>query len=252
MLVFQKDTIHYLNKCLPTSMMHLYITRPQSVLTYWGQDKMAVIFQTTFSNACSWMKMNEFQLRQPRLRPIEALSGFGGEYRSRKEDRNFDCSDSWRILPDLRVLAHRPHDLPRSSEATHQTQSHSLQRIHPNLNSIFASKLHARDPLHCHLQAVVIVMEILSPDPEKLPSSLWSRNLRVLPKLMFGHVIEYAGDLNFYHNILCFFAWVSNSILKKRELNSNMHNGFKLSKKILISLMWSWLDYGLDGINMEY
>ena len=59
------------------------------------------------------------------------------------------------------------------------TQSHSLQRSHPHLNSIFASKLHARDPLHwvicirlirwhgAHLQAVVIVMEILIPDPEK-------------------------------------------------------------------------------------
>ena len=32
------------------------------VLTHWGWDKMAVIFQTTFSNAFSWMKMNEFWL----------------------------------------------------------------------------------------------------------------------------------------------------------------------------------------------
>ena len=32
-------------------------------LTHWGPDKMAVIFQTTFSNAFSWMKMNEFRLR---------------------------------------------------------------------------------------------------------------------------------------------------------------------------------------------
>ena len=57
----------------------------------------------------------------------------------------------------------------------------SLQRSHSHLNSIFASKLHARDPLHwvicirlirwhgAHLQAVVIAMEILLPDPEKLP-----------------------------------------------------------------------------------
>ena len=48
------------------------------------------------------------ELRQPRLRPIEALFGFGGEYRSRKEGRNFDCSDSWRMLPDSRVLALPP------------------------------------------------------------------------------------------------------------------------------------------------
>ena len=32
-------------------------------LTHWGQDKMAAIFQTTFSNAFSWMKMYKFQLR---------------------------------------------------------------------------------------------------------------------------------------------------------------------------------------------
>ena len=32
-------------------------------LTYWGQDKMAAISQTTFSNAFSWMKMYEFRLR---------------------------------------------------------------------------------------------------------------------------------------------------------------------------------------------
>ena len=147
------------------------------------------------------------ELRQPRLWPIEALSGFGGEYRSRKEGRNFDCSDSWRILPDSRVLP--------------PTQSHSIQRSHPHLNSIFASKFHAEDPLHwvigirlirwhgTPLQAVVIVMEILLPDPKKLPSSLWSRNLRVLPRLMSGHVIAYAGDLNFYHNILCYLAGLS-------------------------------------------
>ena len=106
------------------------------------------------------------------------------------------------------------HDLPWSDQASDRgggwtqpppsnapTQSHSLQRIRPHLNSILASKLHARDPLHwvicircirwhgAHLPAVVIVMEILLPDPEKLPSSLWSRNLGVFPKLMSGHVI---------------------------------------------------------------
>ena len=31
-------------------------------LTHWGWDKMATIFQTAFSNAFSWMKMNEFRL----------------------------------------------------------------------------------------------------------------------------------------------------------------------------------------------
>ena len=32
-------------------------------LTHWGRDKMAAIFQTTFSNAFSWVKMYEFRLR---------------------------------------------------------------------------------------------------------------------------------------------------------------------------------------------
>ena len=33
------------------------------VLTHWGQDKMAAIFQKTFSNAFSWMKMYKFLLK---------------------------------------------------------------------------------------------------------------------------------------------------------------------------------------------
>ena len=32
-------------------------------LTHWGRDKMAAIFQTTFSKAFSWIKMYEFRLR---------------------------------------------------------------------------------------------------------------------------------------------------------------------------------------------
>ena len=31
-------------------------------LTHWGREKMAAIFQTTFSNAFSWMKIYEFRL----------------------------------------------------------------------------------------------------------------------------------------------------------------------------------------------
>ena len=31
-----------------------------NVLTHWGRDKMAAIFQTIFSNGLSWMKMFEF------------------------------------------------------------------------------------------------------------------------------------------------------------------------------------------------
>ena len=32
-------------------------------LTHWGQDKMAAIFQTTFWNGFSWMKMYEYRLK---------------------------------------------------------------------------------------------------------------------------------------------------------------------------------------------
>ena len=32
-------------------------------LTHWGRDKMVAIFETTFSNAFSWMKMHAFRLR---------------------------------------------------------------------------------------------------------------------------------------------------------------------------------------------
>ena len=34
-----------------------------SSLTHWGRDKMAAIWQTTFSNASSWMKIYEFRFR---------------------------------------------------------------------------------------------------------------------------------------------------------------------------------------------
>ena len=34
-----------------------------SLLIHWSRDKMAAIFQTTFSNAFSWMKMYKFRLR---------------------------------------------------------------------------------------------------------------------------------------------------------------------------------------------
>ena len=40
--------------------IHLF---KEKYLTHWGRDKMAAIFQTTFSNAFSWMKMLKFLLR---------------------------------------------------------------------------------------------------------------------------------------------------------------------------------------------
>ena len=35
----------------------------KSNLTHWGRDKMAAVFQTTFWNGFSWMKMHEFRLK---------------------------------------------------------------------------------------------------------------------------------------------------------------------------------------------
>ena len=39
------------------------ITKAGHLLTHWGWDKMAAILQTSFSNAFSWMKMFDFQLK---------------------------------------------------------------------------------------------------------------------------------------------------------------------------------------------
>ena len=43
--------------------MQMPIHKPYYVLTHWGRDKMAVIFQTTFSSGFSWTKMYEFRLK---------------------------------------------------------------------------------------------------------------------------------------------------------------------------------------------
>ena len=39
------------------------MNRPHCLLTHWGRDKMAAIFQTTLSNAFSWIRILEFWLR---------------------------------------------------------------------------------------------------------------------------------------------------------------------------------------------
>ena len=50
------------------STMEIYI-----LLTHWGRGTMAAIFQMTFSNAFSWMKMSGFRLRFPKG-PINNIS----------------------------------------------------------------------------------------------------------------------------------------------------------------------------------
>ena len=59
-----KDQIHicpviHLNikyRSIKICIYHVY-------LTHWGRDKMVAIFQTTFTNAFSWMKIYGFRLR---------------------------------------------------------------------------------------------------------------------------------------------------------------------------------------------
>ena len=51
-------------RCRHMSIMTFHITSNSTFyLTHWGRDKMATIFQTTFSNAFSWMKMFKFRLK---------------------------------------------------------------------------------------------------------------------------------------------------------------------------------------------
>ena len=39
------------------------VTLINSIVTHWTRNKVAAIFQTTFSNAFSWMKINKLRLR---------------------------------------------------------------------------------------------------------------------------------------------------------------------------------------------
>ena len=51
-------------------------------LTHWGRDKMAAVFQTTFSNAFSWMKMYKFRIRfHWSLFPRDQLTIFQHKFR---------------------------------------------------------------------------------------------------------------------------------------------------------------------------
>ena len=44
-----------------TRSFYALITQPD--LTHWGRDKMAAVFQPTYSNGFSWMKLYEFRLK---------------------------------------------------------------------------------------------------------------------------------------------------------------------------------------------
>ena len=51
------------NKPMPNLVFAKILTSRGNELTHWGRDKMAAIFQTTVSNAFSWMKLYEFWLK---------------------------------------------------------------------------------------------------------------------------------------------------------------------------------------------
>ena len=53
----------YQQPCYWLSFHGIFWLQHHTHLTHWGRDKMAAIFQMTFSNAFSWMKMFKFRLR---------------------------------------------------------------------------------------------------------------------------------------------------------------------------------------------
>ena len=50
-----------LPEAVMTQFVDAYLAWSLNELTHWGRDNMAAIFQTTFSNAFSWMKMYKFR-----------------------------------------------------------------------------------------------------------------------------------------------------------------------------------------------
>ena len=119
-----------------------------------------------------------------------------------------------------RTCSRGGHTICRGAAKQLTNTTHSLQWSHPHLNSIFASKLHARDPLHwvicirlirwhgAHLQAVVTVMEIILPDPEILYLYMYllCDNKRYWIELNWI-------ELKYYHNLCrretwgCYLSW---------------------------------------------
>ena len=72
-LKLQKENpTHLVTQVLTLSWQHFNSWQPRAhyrdnlgsgELTHWGRGKMAAVFQTTFSNAFSWMKMIEFRFK---------------------------------------------------------------------------------------------------------------------------------------------------------------------------------------------
>ena len=53
---------HFPDIFLSSKSLKYAVGKDSINLTHWGRDKMAAIFQTTFSNAFYWMKMYEYRL----------------------------------------------------------------------------------------------------------------------------------------------------------------------------------------------
>ena len=62
MRVTETVPVQSIHQLICDKLVHLG-TEAGQWITHWGQDKMAAIFHTTFSDAFTWMKMYEFWLR---------------------------------------------------------------------------------------------------------------------------------------------------------------------------------------------
>ena len=62
-ILIEIQTFSFKKMHLKTSGKWLPFCLGLNVLTHWGQDNIADIFQTIFSNAFHWMKMFEFQIQ---------------------------------------------------------------------------------------------------------------------------------------------------------------------------------------------
>ena len=71
-------------------------------LTHWGRDTMAFNFQTTISNAFSWMKISNFRLKfHYKLFQVAQLATFQHWYRQRSNYVNQWSLVYWRIYASL-------------------------------------------------------------------------------------------------------------------------------------------------------
>ena len=89
---------------------------PDCTLTHWGRDKMDAIFQTTFLNAFSWMKMYEFRFHWSLFLRVQLqYSSIGSDNGLAPVRRQgiiwtSDGLVHWRIYASLDLNESRPQD----------------------------------------------------------------------------------------------------------------------------------------------